>query len=316
MPSIRTMKIFLAVVRHGTFATAGKQIGLTPAAVGLQMRALETDLRCTLFDRSARAAVLNPAGRRLVPEIEELVRRYELLAAPQESGVLSGRVVMGALVSALMGDFADALWTIKRENPQLDVHLFSGMSAGFAVMVERGEIDAAVVTQSPGALPKSLVWTQLYTEPMVLIVPRRPHFTLADHFAGVLRDAPFMRFERGTWTGMLVQEVLDVCGAQVNESMQLNSNEAIMELVRQGFGVSIVPQVANVDWDRDRFLRVLPMPGVDVRRRVGLLERTVHSRMAFTGAIKEYFRKTGAQPARSRYERTPARPSAIRPRRR
>jgi len=309
------MKIFLAVVRHGTFAAAGKQIGLTPAAVGLQMRALENDLRCALFDRSARAAVLNPAGRRLVPEMEELVQRYELLVTGQDGDGLSGRVVMGALVSALMGDFADALWTIKHENPQLDVHLFAGMSADFAVMVERGEIDAAVVTQSPGALAKTLVWTELYTEPMVLIVPRHPHFSLSRHFAGVLRNAPFMRFQRGTWTGMLVQEVLDVCGTKVNESMQLNSNEAIIELVRQGFGVSIVPQVANVDWDRDRFLRIMPMAGVDVRRRVGLLERTVHSRMAFTEAIKDYFRQTGSKSARSRYARSRTKASAARPRR-
>jgi DNA-binding transcriptional LysR family regulator len=304
MPSIRTMKIFLAVVRHGTFAAAGKQIGLTPAAVGLQMRALENDLRCVLFDRSARAAVLNASGRRLVPELEELVQRYELLVTGQESGGLSGRVVMGALVSALMGDFADALWAIKHQNPQLDVHLFSGMSADFALMVERGDIDAAVVTQSPGALARGLVWTELYTEPMILIVPRHPHFSLSPHFASVLRDAPFMRFERGTWTGMLVQEVLDVCGIKVNESMELNSNEAIMELVRQGFGVSIVPQVANVDWDRDRFLRVMPMAGVDVRRRVGLLERTVHSRMAFTEAIKDYFRQSGPKSARASAPRT------------
>jgi DNA-binding transcriptional LysR family regulator len=300
MPSIRTMKIFLAVVRHGTFAAAGKQIGLTPAAVGLQMRALESDLRCALFDRSARAAVLNASGRRLVPELEELVQRYELLVSGQEGGGVSGRVVMGALVSALMGDFANALWAIKHQNPQLDVHLFAGMSAGFAVMVERGEIDAAVVTQSPGALAKGLVWTELYTEPMILIVPRHPHFSLSPHFAGVLRDAPFMRFERGTWTGMLVQEVLDACGIKVNESMELNSNEAIMELVRQGFGVSIVPQVANVDWERDRFLRVMPMAGVDVRRRVGLLERTVHPRMAFTEAIKDYFRQGAPKSARRR----------------
>ena len=37
--------------------------------------------------------------------------------------------------------------------------------------------------------------------------------------------------------------------------MELNSVEAIVALVRQGFGVSIVPQLANVQWSRDRALR-------------------------------------------------------------
>lgn len=306
MSSIRTLKTFLAVARHGTFAAAGKQVGLTPAAVGLQIRALEADLHCQLFDRSARAAILNPAGRALVPEFEALVRHYEALAAGPGNDGLAGTVVMGALVSSLMGAFADALWTIQREHPRLDVRLFAGLSADFAVRVERGEIDAAVVTQSPRPLPRNLLWTELYTEPMVLVVPRRPHFPLAGDFREILSGAPFMRFEPGTWTGNLVQEVLDRCGVTVRESMQLNSNEAIIELVRQGFGVSVVPQLANVNWARDRLLRLVPLEGVDVHRRVGLLERTVHARSAFTGVIKDYFRQTGAQSARLAYERSKA----------
>ncbi|MHB0922195.1 MAG: helix-turn-helix domain-containing protein, partial [Thiomonas delicata] len=37
MSSIRSFKTFLAVVRHGSFTAAGREVGLTPAAVGLQM---------------------------------------------------------------------------------------------------------------------------------------------------------------------------------------------------------------------------------------------------------------------------------------
>ena len=198
MPSIRTLKIFLTVARHGTFAAAGNLIGLTPAAVGLQIRALAEDLHCQLFDRTARAAILNPTGRSLVPEFEALVRQYEALAAGAGHGNdgLSGTVVIGALVSALMGAFADALWTIKREHPHLDVRLLAGFSADFAARVEGGKIDAAIVTQSPRPLPKDQVWTELYTEMMVLIVPRHPHFSMGDDFRTILNEAPFMRFDQ------------------------------------------------------------------------------------------------------------------------
>ncbi|MCP3024570.1 LysR family transcriptional regulator [Cupriavidus basilensis] len=293
MSSIRTLKTFLAVARCGTFAAAGKQIGLTPAAVGLQIRALEEDLNCQLFDRNARAAILNPAGRNLVPELEALVQRYDALAAGREDG-LSGTIAMGALVSVLMGAFADALWAIKQDHPRLDVRLFAGLSADFACKVEHGELDAAVVTRSPRQLARNLVWTELYAEPMVLIVPRHPHFFLPDDSREMLAEAPFIRFEPGTWTGNLVQEALDQCGVTVNEGMQLNSNEAIIELVRQGFGVSIVPRLANVTWEDDARLRVVPLDGVDVLRRVGLLERSTHARLAFTDVIKGYFRQSGA----------------------
>ena len=77
MPSIRVLKTFLAVARHGSFAAAGTEIGLTAAAVGLQMRALEADLAQTLFDRSGRSIVLNTTGRSAVAPTAELVQHYE-----------------------------------------------------------------------------------------------------------------------------------------------------------------------------------------------------------------------------------------------
>jgi DNA-binding transcriptional LysR family regulator len=84
---------------------------------------------------------------------------------------------------------------------------------------------------------------------------------------------------------------------QVVEGMELNSVEATVAIVQQGFGVSIVPRLANVDWARDRRLRVIELPGVKVARRVGLLERRQHSRQRVTQAIKTYF---GAAPAACR----------------
>lgn len=297
MASIRSFKTFLAVARHGSFAAAGKEIGLTAAAVGLQVRALEEELNQVLFDRGPRSVVLNTAGRKAVPQIEDLLARFEALAGPDSHDELSGRVVMGALVSALMGAFADALWTIKRQHPALKVQLFGGLSANFVVQVERGELDAAIVTQPPRALASGLVWTPLYHEPMVLIVPRRPHFDLPDKPLDVLREAPFIRFDRHTWTGNLVKDVLDECGVGAREELELNSVEAIIEIVRQGFGVSIVPQLANVRWEQDEGLRVIRLRGVTVERCVGMVERTRHSRTAFTAAIKEYF---ADQPARAR----------------
>lgn len=295
MPSIRTLKTFLAVSRYGTFAAAAKHIGLTPAAVGLQMRSLEEDLRCRLIDRNGRSAMLSPTGRSMLPEIEEIVGRYESLPAVAELSGLHGTVVMGALVSALMGSFSDALWMIKQQHPRLDVRLLAGLSSDFTHRVETGELDAAVITQPPRTVSSGLVWTPLYSEPMVLIVPQRPHFALAPDSdpIRILQTAPFLRFDHNAWTGLLVEEVIRRSGVRALESMELNSVEAIIELVRQGLGVSIVPKLANVAWEQDQSLRVLGFTDIDVARRVGLMERRQHRRMLFTEVIKDYFAQGG-----------------------
>jgi DNA-binding transcriptional LysR family regulator len=304
MPSIRTFRTFLAVIRHGSFAGAGKEIGLTPAAVGLQIRAMEREMKQVFFERGGRSDVLNTAGRRALGQIEDLVRRYDALTELRDTDELSGTVVMGALVSALMGSFADALWSLKQQHPKLEVRLFGGLSSEFAYKVEHGELDAAVMTQSPRPLPSSVVWTPLYTEPMVLIVPRKPHFPLPRDPAEILMKSPFMQFDRTTWTGHLINEALERLDVGVQVGMELNSVEAIIETVRQGFGVSIVPKLANVDWARDRAVKLMPLPGVDIERRVGLLERTRHNRMRFTEALKQYFDVS----LKKREERVEARP--------
>lgn len=300
MASIRTLQTFLAAARLGSFAAAGAEVGLTSAAVGLQVRALEHELGVALFDRSARAVVLNPQGRQRVAAVQELVERWLQLQARRDVDELGGTVVMGALVSALMGAFADALWTLKRRHPSLEVTLFAGQSADFMTRVERGELDAAVVTQPPTRLPAALAWTPLYREPMVLIVPTRPHFALPAAPMAMLAQCPFMRFDRRTWTGHLVNEALAQCRATVVEGMELNSVEAIVELVRQGFGISIVPRLANLRWSRDKALRVVPLPRMTVERHVGLLERRGHGRERFTQALKDHFGAGPVQAARPR----------------
>ena len=289
MSSIRTLRSFLAVARLGSFAAAGKEIGLTAAAVGQQIRSLENELHQVLFDRSGRSIVLNTAGRERVAPVLELIARYEALAAQERGAQLTGALVMGALVSALMGAFADSLWSLTRQHPELEVTLLAGQSADFALKVERGELDAAIVTQAPGRLPGTLVWTALYTEAMILIVPSRPHFVLPTDGAAILAQCPFLRFDRSTWTGHLVDQALAQCRAHVQTRMELNSLEAIVALVRQGFGVSIVPRLANLHWAKDKALKIVDLPGLDVQRAVGLLERRQHSRERVTEAIKNYF---------------------------
>lgn len=295
MSTIRCFSTFLAVARHGSFAAAAEQVCLTQAAVSLQMRTLEQALGRPLFDRTRRSAVLNAHARSLVPLVEQLVATYDAIVASGSTQALTGVIRVGALVSTLMGAFSDALLAMKQAHPQLDVKLFVGLSSDFAVRVERGELDAAVTTQAPVALPDGLLWTRLYEEAMVLIMPRATDGSDEDdgQVGGdpreILARHPFIRFDRHTWTGLLVEDALRKLDARVDEIMELNSLETIAEMVRRGFGVSIVPRLANAAWNRDAALREVSLPAHITPRRVGLLERRHHTRTAFTEAVKRHF---------------------------
>ena len=153
-------------------------------------------------------------------------------------------------------------------------------------MIE-GTIDGAIVTESPYALPQNVQWTELYKEPMILITPSA--LKSSKNSTNLSDQLPFIRFERNTWTGHLVEQTIRVNKLKIQDGMELNSVEAIIELVRQGLGYSIVPQLANISWSSDRQLKIQNLPGKTVYRKVGLLERKKHSRNNITGAITGHF---------------------------
>lgn len=287
MSSIKILKNFLAISRHKSVAAAAREIGLTAAAAGQQLQQLETDIGLELFDRTKRSMSLNHHGRSLVEPIQEIIARYEALGSDFKSE-LSGTIVLGALVSTLMGAFGSTLNKIKQSYPSLEVKLIAGLSSNFLDQVLDGSLDAAIVTESPYALPQNIQWTELYTEPMVLIYP-----TIKNKKGSAQKelsnDLPFIRFERNTWTGHLVDQTIRANKLNIHEGMELNSVEAIIELVRQGLGYSIVPKLANIAWGSDRQLKISELPGKTIHRKVGLLEKRRHSRQNITQEIKKYF---------------------------
>lgn len=287
MSSIRVLKNFLAISRHKSVAAAAREIGLTAAAAGQQLQQLEADIGIELFDRTKRSMTLNHHGRSLIEPIQEIIARYEGLGSGFKSE-LSGTIVLGALVSTLMGAFGNTLNELKQSFPELEIKLIAGLSSDFLEQVIEGSLDAAIVTESPYALPQNIQWTELYTEPMVLISPTRKN-KKGSKPKDLISELPFMRFERNTWTGHLVDQTIRANKLSIKEGMELNSVEAIIELVRQGLGYSIVPKLANIAWENDRQLTISELPGKTIYRKVGLLEKRKHSRQNITQEIKKYF---------------------------
>ena len=283
MSSIKLLKNFLAITRHKSVAAAAREIGLTAAAAGQQLQQLEHEIGLELFDRTKRSLNLNSNGRAVIEPIQEIISKYEALGSNLKTD-LSGTIVLGALVSTLMGAFGKTLNELKQNYPELEIKLIAGLSSSFLDQVIEGSLDAAIVTESPYALPQNVQWTELYKEPMILIAPSSLKLS-----GRLINELPFIRFEKNTWTGHLVEQTIRVNKLKIQDVMELNSVEAIIELVRQGLGYSIVPQLANISWSSDRQLKIQKLPGKTVYRKVGLLERKKHSRHNITGAIKGHF---------------------------
>ena len=72
LPSLDALKVFESAARHLSFSRAAEELCLTKGAVSYQIRKLEADLDCALFQRSVRQVYLTNAGQQLMQTVRRL----------------------------------------------------------------------------------------------------------------------------------------------------------------------------------------------------------------------------------------------------
>jgi len=82
LPPLAAMRAFESAARHLSFKKAAEELHVTPAAVSQQIKALESYLGVSLFDRLTRALAITTQGRSMLPKIRE---GFECFAAAIDS---------------------------------------------------------------------------------------------------------------------------------------------------------------------------------------------------------------------------------------
>lgn len=285
--SIKALRSLVAIAKHGSFVKAADNLSLTPSAISIQVKLLEEELRVTLFDRARRKVTLTEAGRLALSRAEIILNHYDSLADQLHQGPgLSGRLRIGAIQSALSGPLPDALVWIKRNHPKLHITVVSGMSSELARLVQDGELDASVTTEPVRPYPISLQATVLYKDFYWAIAAKElDGFSLQD----LLREQPFLRFDKRAWAGRVIEQELNRMGIEVQEEMELDSHEALSQMASRGLGVAIVP-ISNQDLRKLRNITALPFGDPQLVRNIVLLEHEKSTRRHLTGALIDALR--------------------------
>ncbi|QDC08946.1 LysR family transcriptional regulator [Oceanicola sp. D3] len=88
LPSLTALRTFECAARNLSFARASKELAVTPAAVGFQIRQLEEELGGALFIRKHRAVELTEKGKtlsaRLVPAFKSIHRAWNNALEPDD----------------------------------------------------------------------------------------------------------------------------------------------------------------------------------------------------------------------------------------
>src|SRR5215475_12348185 len=148
-------RIFLEVVRGGSFRSAAERLGLSINAVRRRVDDFERQIGATLFTRDVQGARLTQEGTKVVAAVEQMeAASFELLRASDAANALSGEVRVA--VTEGLGTFwlAPRLIEFQQSFPNTVLNLHCAMRSAD---VSRHEADVAIHLSRPTVLDVKLV---------------------------------------------------------------------------------------------------------------------------------------------------------------
>lgn len=262
------LETFLMVADHGSMAEAARRLGITPAAVAQRIAALEVEVGAPLLLRAGRQVQPSDAGRAILQQSRRILGDVRQLGLVARADAAVGELRLGAISTALTGLLPPALQRLAKTAPGIELFILPGTSPEIYRLLAEERIDAAILVRPPFVLPKALEWQVLRQEPMVLLCPAA---WAGQDVASLLRDRPFIRYDRNNWGGRLADGWMKANRLAPRDWLELDQLEAIAVMVSAGLGVSIVPDWAP-PWPEGLRLCRLPLPGPPPpMREIGLL---------------------------------------------
>ncbi len=274
---LRRLRTFLVFSQTGTIAATAKSLHQSSASVSVQLKLLEEELGGSLFHRTNKSIGLTTLGYRLLPLAEQMMKLRDEIDALNSPSPASGKITIGVINSALIDVLPPILQKLKIESPKLDIRIMAGISPSLFSQVRDGVLDAAIITKPPISITTDLLIRPLYTDPFLLIMAKNTPYT---QLANVLESQPYIAFDRSTWVGQKVDSFLQKLSIKAHVAMELDSQDAIISLIKHGIGVSIMPIQLDSDSMQDPDLQFIAISGLN--REVVFVEKKNHPQAHLT----------------------------------
>jgi DNA-binding transcriptional LysR family regulator len=263
------LRVLREFAERGTIAATAAALGYTPSAVSQQLAALEREAGAVLLDRTARAAELTDAGRRLVDHAERILTLIEAAEADLSAAGPTGRVTVTAFPTAAVA-FGPALVRRVRANPGMSLLLRETQREEGLRLVRTGEADVALVADWTGRLASSdtgaLRFFPLIRDQVVLVVPRGHPAADPDKPVDLdqLRDEPWLAAPTGEPSRQAVDRLLEGTGGMPPAPWEFEGLSTVLSLVARGIGIAALPRLTLSVGDHRR-VAVRELPGDPAR---------------------------------------------------
>jgi LysR family transcriptional regulator, hydrogen peroxide-inducible genes activator len=274
MITLRQLRYLNALAQARHFGRAADACAISQPALSMQIRELEQELGVELVERRAGTIALTETG-------EEVVRRGErVLAATRDlvdfarhrGRLLSGGLKLGVIPSLAPYVLPKVLPALQARYCDLRLELRETQTRMLVEELMSGELDVLLLAL-PIAEPE-IETMRLFEDAFLLAVPAGDPLPEAKRVStSEIDQQRLILLEEGH---CLRDQALAYCGNARRESavgLGATSLTTVMQLVANGYGVTLVPQVAVDVEVRDERVKLLRFAAPEPGRTVGLAWR-------------------------------------------
>ena len=239
--SLKKYEAFVKTAELGSLTKAAEALGSTQSRISHILRDMEEEYGFRLMQRNRTGIELTDAGNQLLPLMQHILQQNhaldELIQNIRNSD--AGTVRLGVFTSVAVHWLPGMLRAFQRTHPRAEVAMFSGDYHDIDQWLQDGSIDLGFVTL-PG--PQDVKLIPLADDPLVAILPK-------GHRLAALERIPIEEFHQESFISLLqtsshdIHRALDRAGVKPKIKFTTKDDYAILAMVAQGLGVSIVPQL-------------------------------------------------------------------------
>jgi molybdate transport repressor ModE-like protein len=277
MLDLDLLKTFTVIAETGSLSRAASRIGLTQAAVSLQVKRLEHLLNQHLLERTGRGVTMTRNGSRLLEHAERILRYHDEALAELSGTGLSGTIRFGCPDDYAVSFLPQLLRGFAREHPEVIVEVHSAHTPRLLERLERHSLDLALTSYGLG-------------EKGVTIIRKEPFVWVGAHGFNAANMNPLRLAltDPDTLDHRAARRGLDAAGRAYRIGYASASLAGLAAMVRSGQAIAVLTRTAVPD-----DLRVLPPEsGLPRLPSVGIAVSVASKRpTAVVSAFADHLRK-------------------------
>jgi LysR family hydrogen peroxide-inducible transcriptional activator len=270
--TLRQLRYFDALARHGHFGRAAEACAISQPALSMQIKEMEEALGGLLLERSARQVSLTRFGEELAGRVRDILRSVDELGdfARASRDRLAGRLRIGLIPTIAPYLLPRIIANLTRMHPELDIQVRETLTPKLIRELAEGRLDTAIV-----ALPvsePSLTEVALFSENFLLVRPHKDEGTPVPS-REMLREMRLLLLEEGH---CFRDQALSFCKTQSSRPRELldaNSLSTLVQMVSSGIGVTLIPEMAVPVETRSASVSVARFKNPQPSRTIGMVWR-------------------------------------------